>query len=533
MTKNHLALEVCMRRFIWLVTASAFLIITCSEDKPTQPPAEETGTGTLLLSRLSVSVVPGGSETITVCATDPEGSTDNCTITCTSPAVATATITDSTLSITGKAYGTANVIVTSGCGMTRTIPVQVYNQHILDAGELLVTFVDSFTHLTGDTGDHIQWYHPIVPEGFHALGSFVKIGAAPNGKNAMMVVKAEDGSDALASPTGYELLVNHETYLGPADLTHGIWDIIAVFRPIPPDGYVALGCVATGFRDTVSIFNPVPDYREPSLDDVVCVREDLTANAEVGDTIWSGDGYSYWFIDQPNTGPHEFCYLVAGTIFGWNYETPPGQNEVFHVLDCELPMLSEAPYQSIVPRLTGYDTPQSETAPMMSKAMLVPCTIINDPAYEGDIGWQVANSPLYRLERQVYYKLQYHNHNQTETQQTNSVMFRSGTTTTETETFSSETSIAISAELGISIEGIGGKISGTFTRKFGYETQTSVAELQERWVTTSINTPPFKAAACWQRFNRYVLYRHDGTDLKPVTSWEFGIDSYVTDQYPK
>jgi hypothetical protein len=196
-------------------------------------------------------------------------------------------------------------------------------------------------------------------------------------------------------------------------------------------------------------------------------------------------------------------------------------------------MLAEAPYQSFVPELTSYDTPAAETVPTLSKAMLAPCTIVNDPAYSGvgDIHWRVANSPLYRLERQVYYKLLYHNHNRTGAEQTNSVTIRSGITTTESERIWNETQISVSVEMGLSVKAFNGKVTGTFSRRFGYETQTSVAELQETEISTSINTLPNRAAACWQKYNRYVLYRHDGTDLVPVTSWEFGIDSYVVDDY--
>jgi hypothetical protein len=182
--------------------------------------------------------------------------------------------------------------------------------------------------------------------------------------------------------------------------------------------------------------------------------------------------------------------------------------------------------------LNGYDTPPDETAPLMAKAMLVPCSIINDLTYSSDPGWQVANSPFYRLERQVYYKRLYHNHNQTSETQTNSVTIRSGITTTESERVWSETSISLTVEAGVSFKAFSGKISATVSRTFGYETQTSVAELQEREVSTSINTPPGKAASLWQQYNRYVLYRHNGTDLEPVSEWEFGIDSYVTDEYP-
>jgi hypothetical protein len=112
------------------------------------------------------------------------------------------------------------------------------------------------------------------------------------------------------------------------------------------------------------------------------------------------------------------------------------------------------------------------------------------------------------------------------------VLIRSGVTTTESESYWNETSISVTVEAGVSIEMFSGKVSTTVSTAFGYSSMTSVAELQEKEVSSSINTPPGKAAALWQKFNRYVLKRHNGTTLEPVAAWEFGIDSYVTDEYP-
>ena len=495
------------------------LVYGCSKDKPTQPPAQQ---GSLLLSRLSVAVVPGGSETITVSAADPGGLPDECSITCSDASIATATISDSTISITGVGCGTAEVTVSSNSDETRTIPVQVYDQFILDTGELLVTFIDTFTYVWHDAGsdapNNLAFYQPVVPEGFHALGTLAIPGwSNPSGNYAMMVVKAEDGSDALAEPTGYEFVWFYRIFTQY---------MVSVWRPIPPPGYVALGAVA--FQGQ----NP------PPLDYVACVREDLTIDGEAGAYIWHDEdtGMPYdlgvFRVDQPDAGPHEFCYLTTGTFVGWNHWNAPPYDPVLHVLRVELPMLAEAPYQTYLPQLTSFEEPPLESPPTMARAMLVPCTIVNDIQYSGNLRWRIANSPFYRLERHVFYKRLYHNHNTSSQPQTNSVTIISGVTTTESERFWTETSISVSVEAGISISAFSGKVSATVSRTFGYETQTSVAELEQREVQTSINTAPGTAAVCWQKYNRYVLFRHNGVNYEEVYAWEFGIDSYVVDDYP-
>ncbi len=302
--------------------------------------------------------------------------------------------------------------------------------------------------------------------------------------------------------------------------------LVTAWQPVPPEGYRALGTVIMGGTEM------------PSLSDVVCVREDLTIPGSVGNQVWSD--YDNWdgvylgcfIIEPPESGPHDMAYLHTGTFVGWDSYIPPTSHEVMYVLKVELPMLAEAPMQAYTPRLESYDTPPDETVPLMGKVMLSPCTIVNDLEYVNQVGWRVANSPFYRLERQIYYKLLYHNYNQTSQVQTNSVTIRSGVTTEERETFSTETSIEVTAEAGVNIEWFSGKISTTVSRSLGYSSQTAVSELEETEISSSINTSPGKAAALWQKYNRFVLKRHNGTTLEPVAAWEFGIDSYTTDEYP-
>ncbi len=500
-----------MKYFITSLAAAVVLTVGCSKDKPTQPALQ----GSLLLGRLVVSMVPQASETVTICATTPEGTRDSCTISNSDPGIASATLNDSTILITGISYGITNIAVRSGCGQSCMLPVQVYDPLILDTGELLISYTDTFM-LSSDI-DRFGTWKPVPQEGFQILGSWGNTARTnPNGQYAVMVVKAKPGSDAIAFTDSFQVYS-----------TDG-YTRVGMFKPIAPTGYKAMGDIVTQTAFWGPLIYP---------DSAVCIRQDLTIPGEAGihlqDLQYNGWMWlSWWRIDQPDLGDHPNAHLAQGTFMVELEREQPQIDPSMNVLKVDLPMLAEAPYQTFVPRLTGYDTPPDETVPVMAKAMLVPCSIINDAAYIDDIWWQVANSPFYRLERQVFYKLLYHNHNQTSEVQTNSVLIRSGVTTTESDRFWSETSISVTAESGISFKLFSGKIASTVSQKFGYETQTSVAELQESEITSSINTPPGKAAALWQKYNRYILYRHNGTQLEQVYSWDFGIDSYVTDEYP-
>jgi hypothetical protein len=465
-------------------------------------------------------MVPGGDESVTVHATDADGSPCSFTVSNNDPEVASFTISDSTLQITGLEYGTADLIVTSETGLTCTIPVQVYDQFTIDTGELLVRYTNSYIMEWGAILKNFEFWWPRY-QGWHMLGTLQwnkTWGTPSNYPIKMIVLKAIDGSDALAYPESWEVewSSSYPSWTGPDEIT--IWN------PIPPEGYVAMGSVAKAGDDTVP----------PSLTCVVCVREDLTIAGEAGEIIYAEDNFALYFNDSPDAGPHEFCYLPTGTSICalWGVNPTPATHPELNVLNVELPMLGEA-LQTYLPQLTNFEAPPLESPPVMAKAMLVPYTIVNDQLYSNNLSWQYANSPFYRLERQVFYKRLYHNHNTSSQPQTNSVTIISGVTTEESQSFWSETSVSVSVEAGISIgDVISGKVNTTVSESFGYQTQTSVTELEQKEVETSINTAPGTAAACWQMYNRFVLFRHNGVDLEPVDSWEFGIDSYVVDDYP-
>jgi Vacuolar protein sorting-associated protein 62/Insecticidal Crystal Toxin, P42/Bacterial Ig-like domain (group 2) len=516
--------RVC-RLFFPCVVFCAIMVDSCSKS-PTEP---ANGNGTvdsrILSSLLSVAVIPGRSETIIVTATKEDGSPDTYTASIDNGAVATITQSDSAVEVTGAGYGKATLTITSGSGSIKKIPVQVYNHHVLDVGELQISFVDTF-EVRVTTNPAALLCHPVIPEGYHALGSFASPGYDnPNGKCAMMVVKQAEGSDALAEPIDYNLIwCWRENVIVPDPFPHSVPETsLTLWRPVPPDGYRQMGAVVVGGPE------------KPNLSDVVCVREDLTTFGSAGSRVtynYSQGYMSCWTVEPPIAGPHEMAYLQTGTFAVSLSWTAPPNAALMNILKVDLPVLAEGPAQTYTPRLEGYEMPPVETVPLLGKVMLTPCTIVNDLDYIDQLGWRIANSPFYFLERQVFYKLLYHNYNQTSVEQTNTYTYRSGVEKGESDTYFEKTSVSVTAELGVNIEWFSGKVSTTLSKELGYQTQTSVKELEQTYISSSINTPPGKAAALWQKYNRLVLKRHKGTTLEPVAVWEFGINSFVTDQYP-
>lgn len=492
------------------------LVITIApgcQKEPAEPDSEDQSG--LLVNSLGIALVKAATQTLSVTTVDKNGNPESFSVSSENSGIATLTQSNTTFTVTGVDYGSTKVIVTSASGKSKEIPVRIYDPQTLETEELLITYAQTFQDRGSYASYSISFWHPITSSGFYALGSLgLNNLNNPDGKKALIVVKAKEGSNALAHPVSY-----NKIYQGGFG---------SCWLPVPPEGYVALGVVATN-----SFMLP------PSLNDVVCVRKDLTIQGKAGALLCGMDKtFLNWELVPPEAGPHEYTYLSTGTsiaegsIYNKLDYIPPETHPAMNVLKIDLPMIVEIPYVEYMPRLTSLDMPPAESTPILAMEMLIPCTIISDPLYTNDHMWRISNSPFYRLERQVFYKLLYHNYNQTSIVQHNSYTKRFGVTTTESEEFWNETGISITAEAGIGFSFLSAKISATVSKSFGYSSMTSISELQEDEYQSGIDVPPGKAVAIWQRYTRFVLKRHNGTFLEPVKTWEFGINSFVTDEYP-
>ena len=126
----------------------------------------------------------------------------------------------------------------------------------------------------------------------------------------------------------------------------------------------------------------------------------------------------------------------------------------------------------------------------------------------------------------------FHTINTTSVQQQNSLVFVSGVETTNSETFSHTAGISVSVETGVSFGGVGGSVTMTASYSFGYESATSVTALSQTQTTVTIFPAPGNAAAAWQQRNAFRVKRHRGVVLDVISELEFGIDTYVVDDYP-
>ena len=496
----------------------------------------------LLVSSLSLALVKEGIQEITVTALDDDANPEDFRVTSGDEGIATVTKSGTTLTVTGVDYGKTTLSITSSSGKKRDIPVNIYNHRIIETDELIVTFLQNLEFIYRRS---VGFYHPVDTDGFHPLGSYAGTyfgSGVTTGNAGVMGVKAKEGYDPNNPPINHPVDYTAVIHLRDDDVVHKA----SIWRPIAPEGYVALGHVITrGFNI------------KPALTAIVCVREDLTIKGTVADNhkVRASDTYTTtwpftttrvwaaWDIEGPVASFHENAYLPAGTFVSANSGSTsnpsrPINDPGVNVLKAKLPMLTEeTPFEEYVPRLTGRETPPEYTSPVLAREMLVPANTIRDPYYVAldKEDKRIADSPFYRLERQVFWKKIHFVNNTTNIVQNGDYKIIHGITLSESEKSWQESGIEISAEAGVSIKGVDAKVTTTVSRSMGYETMTGISRLEHSERSVDFRVSPKKAGALYQKYNRFVLRRHseDGKSLSVACTWDIPEISYVIVEYPE
>ena len=115
-------------------------------------------------------------------------------------------------------------------------------------------------------------YRPKPTNGFYIVGDYAQGNyGSPTGTSLLvMAINDDPGNPLLKAPLRYEQVWNDQGSGGDND--GSIW------RPIAPDGYLALGCVANA------------GYDAPNISNYMCIRKDLVTDSSAGNQIWSDKG---------------------------------------------------------------------------------------------------------------------------------------------------------------------------------------------------------------------------------------------------
>ncbi|MGB8920057.1 MAG: Vps62-related protein [Pseudomonas sp.] len=270
---------------------------------------------------------------------------------------------------------------------------------------LLINFTTEFHRIWDSAGSRAKpaafWRPTPAPDalpGYFPLGDVIAAGFDNlNNASAVAVVVCEAQvastdpakGKALSRPDDFELIWKDS---GSGSKKDG-----AIWRPIPPEGYVALGCVCSN------------DHDKPSLNAVRCVRADLVTASKVNELIWSDKGsgakqsVSVWSIAPPVAAPGE-THLAPGIAISDNGYARP---ESFSAYSLRMPIALKMNARPVAPTLNGR-IPPSELDTSTHTAKL-PWFTIKDPLLTPLE--QLRSSPFYLLQRTDRYLLVGHEHN--------------------------------------------------------------------------------------------------------------------------
>ena len=341
------------------------------------------------------------------------------------------------------------------------------------------------------------FWHPIIPPDmadFHPIGTLGWPGYGDININriaVMAVVKDANGpaGDALCVPERFELVWNDK---GSGAKYNG-----SMWRPIPPEGYVALGLVCNR------------NWGPPPPEDVRCVRSDLVVPARPGNGIWndeetgSNTDFGAWDIRAPGAPAGEI-FFSPGTFIGWASHLKPTTDPNAYAL--RLPIPQETPPDNPtppVPVLNGYSRPSPFEQDTVAYSSILPWFTVKDPNLTPAA--QLVHSPKYRLERVDRYVLIDHGYNDTSEIQEFSWSFTIGTSKEKASTFSSTTSIELGGEWEI-----GFKFSAKLSQSFTYTETTTNGWSTALTKTIVARVPPHKALAAYKIQSTYTLFNTEG-----------------------
>ncbi|MGW2600276.1 Vps62-related protein [Streptomyces klenkii] len=338
-----------------------------------------------------------------------------------------------------------------------------------------------------------------------------------DGPPALLVAPSTPGGTAVAHPTRYQRLW--------WDAGTGAENDGALWRPIPPAGYVALGDVWwTGWSTP------------PPLDAIWCVKAEHARRPSFGASRWSDwrtggkvSDVEVWAMDAP---PISETDVKERILLPSVYDTAllrygaPSLTDTSWIIDAPADVKgTPAPKP---PAMTSHDKP-TEPVPVTDRIVRVPFTAIKDP--DRSQQWKIENSPFYTVQRQVGYKAEIYIDNRHGTvEQPQGQDVTTGFSREESETFTETTSITVSASAGIAYKAFSAGVGVSITREIGYERRTSVTEFSQVTQARKLTAPPRSAAVLWVETHHLEVYRSDGTMVGVPLKFQF--PSYVIGEYP-
>ena len=196
-------------------------------------------------------------------------------------------------------------------------------------GGLMCGYADDFSVIWKSAGlgarKNLVIKRPEVPEGWAFVGDTVGFDNTSAFEYTVLVVQDAPGSDLLASPVEYQMIWSDRK---DGNSLNKSCKHVALWKPIPPDGYVAMGMVAT-----LDYKNPMDDKTCAKLR---CVKADQVARGGFSEPIWNDQGtganppLSLFCVKRVGGDENNF---PPGTFLAANYNNNPvGQASDYQLL---------------------------------------------------------------------------------------------------------------------------------------------------------------------------------------------------------
>jgi hypothetical protein len=393
---------------------------------------------------------------------------------------------------------------------------------------LLINFTTEFQRIWDSKGSNSKpgsfWRPAPAPDllpGFFPLGDVATVGRdSINEKRVVAVVCEADSPSAdhtkgkaLRPPDDFEQIWNDTGSRARADCS--IW------RPIPPEGYVALGLVCFNGND------------KPSLNAVRCVRADLVIPSRINDLIWNDKGshakqdFSAWSISPPAAAAGEI-YLAPGTFIGINSYTKPTTHVAAYSLRMQIPLQVTSP--PMAPALSGNGSPSPVETAKTTHVAKLPWFTIKDRYLNPLV--QLRTSPFYFMERTDQYELVGYGHNEKNVSQTFKWTAYRVQDRFSREEFSSKTSIEIERQWSNHTQASLISFSAKLDRRFAH-TDAVNGWSDSAAVDVVAIAQKNRTVAVYQMLSNYRLLRGNGTQVANDVGYTDSNNLYLTEYPPE
>ncbi|KAK1507832.1 uncharacterized protein CCOS01_16138 [Colletotrichum costaricense] len=363
-----------------------------------------------------------------------------------------------------------------------------------DYGDLRITMTSSYSWVYHDSGSgatrDVSIWTPNPQGELFPLGDYAEGRAHYNplsGKRATLLVgqnpNTSPSKSAVARPIDYTRIWS--------DTGSGATNNGAVWRPVAPAGYVALGDVGN------------TNYGKPSLDKMWCVREDLVgygkflATSAWDDSASGADAdVSLWAVQTDTIGVDGAANIpvMADTFRAQsNYNRPGG--EAARVLLLPIGKQFEK-FDNPMPTITANNLPHQKQPygdQQLQCQVTLPFHFYFSP--EDQTSLDNIRNPFLTVSRSISWYTERVWSNDTPTPLKENVKVVYGVSSERTQEMSHSVGVDVSASYGVGLAS--GSVSLNY--QFTYNTSTSFTEYSEKTITKDITIKEYTATVLFSR----------------------------------